>query len=162
MHESGIRVLQFNPLSPLARRLPWSAAHRDHRKLLVVDGKTAILGGINISGDYSSPLRSGGRRDDDSPSAPDLGSWRDTDIQLDGPAVAECQKLFIEHWIDQKSAPLPPRNYFVTASTSGSRDREDYRIRSRTAERNLCDDNLRNQQRGEEYLHHRPLLRARS
>ena len=50
---SGIRVLEFNPINPLAARKTWSLNQRDHRKLLIVDGHTAFLGGINISSVYS-------------------------------------------------------------------------------------------------------------
>jgi cardiolipin synthase len=110
--------LQFNPVSPFASRLPWSAAHRDHRKLLIVDGSIAIMGGINISDDYSSTLGSRHKLRNKS-AGPDLGSWRDTDIQIEGPAVAECQKLFIEHWMDQKAPPLAPRHYFVPLQHQG-------------------------------------------
>ena len=50
----GIAVLEFNPLNPLAANAPWLINNRDHRKLLVVDGRTAFIGGINISSVYSS------------------------------------------------------------------------------------------------------------
>jgi cardiolipin synthase len=119
MRESGIRVLQFNPLSPMARRFHWSAAHRDHRKLLVVDGKIAIMGGINISNVYSSSPGSG-HVERERGKQVDLGSWRDTDIEIQGPAVAECQKLFIAHWNGQKGRPLSPRHYFVTVQPQGN------------------------------------------
>jgi cardiolipin synthase len=47
--ESGIKVLEFNPVNPLVARTGWELNQRDHRKLLVIDGRTAFLGGINIS-----------------------------------------------------------------------------------------------------------------
>ena len=63
---------------------------RDHRKLLVVDGRIAILGGINISSVYSGGSSSvggsgssGGKADDD-----ERLPWRDTDLQIEGPVVA--------------------------------------------------------------------------
>lgn len=119
MRESGIRVLQFEPVSPLARRFNWTETHRNHRKLMIIDGRTAILGGINLSDVYSSSMSSGGVKDHDAKMDTDLGSWRDTDIEIQGPAVAECQKLFLEHWISQKGRPLSPRHYFVPLQDEG-------------------------------------------
>src|SRR5512139_1687301 len=52
--DSGVQVLEFNPINPLAARQEWALNQRDHRKLLIVDGRTAFLGGINISGVYSA------------------------------------------------------------------------------------------------------------
>src|SRR5215472_11015159 len=119
MRDNGIRVLQFDPLSP-ARRFHWATAHRDHRKLMIIDGRTAILGGINLSDVYSSsPTSKGPTRESNKPVA-DLGSWRDTDIEIAGPAVAECQKLFIEHWMSQRGRPLSPRRYFAPLSQQGN------------------------------------------
>ena len=91
---SGGAVLEFNPVNPWVGRLPWAPNQRDHRKLLVVDGRTAFLGGINISSVYSSG--SFGRGSED-PVDPKNG-WRDTDVKIDGPVVAEFQKLFIRTW----------------------------------------------------------------
>jgi cardiolipin synthase A/B len=118
MRDSGIRVLQFDPLSPAARRFHWATAHRDHRKLMIIDGRTAILGGINLSDVYSSsPSFESDKRESNKA---DLGSWRDTDIEIEGPAVAECQNLFIEHWISQRGRPLSPRRYFAPLSEQGN------------------------------------------
>ena len=53
LKDAGIAVLAFNPVNPLAAKAGWQVNQRDHRKLLVVDGKSAVLGGINISAVYS-------------------------------------------------------------------------------------------------------------
>jgi len=121
MRDNRIRVLQFDPLSPAARRFHWATApHRDHRKLMIIDGRTAILGGINLSDVYSSsPSSKSPTRESNKPVV-DLGSWRDTDIEIAGPAVAECQKLFIEHWMSQRGRPLSPRRYFAPLSQQGN------------------------------------------
>lgn len=120
LSDSGIRVLEFNPINPLLSRKEWALNQRDHRKLLIVDGRTAFLGGINISGVYSSSsFRPGsraksGKAPDGSPES-DPGSspaWRDTDLQLQGPVVAELQKLFLATWEKQKGEPLTGKNYF--------------------------------------------------
>ena len=46
--------------------------------------------------------------------------WRDTHLQIDGPVVAEFQKLFVETWQKQKGEPLAPRNYFPTLQPQGN------------------------------------------
>jgi cardiolipin synthase A/B len=51
---SGGNVLEFNPINPLNARKGWEFSRRDHRKLLIIDGQIAFVGGINISSVYSS------------------------------------------------------------------------------------------------------------
>ena len=119
MQDSGIRVLEFNPVNPLALRKGWEVNQRDHRKLLIVDGKTAFLGGINISGVYSSgSFKSQPKPQKDAKGAAALG-WRDTDLQLQGPVVAELQKLFLAAWAEQKGAPLEVRDWFPEPQAVG-------------------------------------------
>lgn len=115
--DAGVKVLEFNPINPLLARKAWELNQRDHRKLLIVDGHTAFLGGINISSVYSSgSFRRGSRTqtgsDNDQP-------WRDTDLQLTGPVVAEFQKLFLATWASQKGDPVPPKNYFPKLESTG-------------------------------------------
>ena len=106
--DSGVQVLEFNPVNPLLTRKEWTLNQRDHRKLLIVDGLTAFLGGINISSVYA-----GGSFSQRSRHRTESGvAWRDTDLQLQGPVVAELQKLFLATWESQKGAPLPAKNYF--------------------------------------------------
>ena len=118
-------MVEFNPVNPvtaLAARKEWALNQRDHRKLLIVDGRTAFLGGINISSVYSGGSFSRSSRGSKARSAanPDGDpAWRDTDLQLRGPVVAEFQKLFIETWDKQKGEPLAPKNYFPAPETVG-------------------------------------------
>lgn len=113
--DSGVKVLEFNPINPLVSRKEWTLNQRDHRKLLIVDGRTAFLGGINISSVYS-----GGSFSHRSRQRPDGGAaWRDTDLQLQGPVVAELQKLFLATWESQKGEPLPEKNYFPPPKHAG-------------------------------------------
>jgi cardiolipin synthase len=100
--EAGVQIVEFNPLNPLKAHDDWELNQRDHRKLLVVDGRVAFLGGINISSVYSGGSFSQGSR-----LRPGGGpAWRDTDLQLEGPVVAELQKLFLAAWAAQKG-PTP-------------------------------------------------------
>jgi len=120
LRQAGVRVLQFNPVNPLAgNKSEWALNNRDHRKLLVIDGRIAFTGGINISDTYSSgPSRSGRRRVREGDPALPLG-WRDTHIRIEGPAVAEFQKLFLDTWKRQKGDPLPVRAYFPDLKPQG-------------------------------------------
>jgi len=113
LRDGGIQVVEFNPINPLKAREQWELIHRDHRKILIIDGKVAIIGGINISEVYSSrPFRRG--KNDKAPI-----HWRDTDIQIEGPAVAEFQKLFLETWLTQKGPKISERNYFPDLKEKG-------------------------------------------
>jgi cardiolipin synthase len=116
LRDNGIRTLEFNPVNPLTAKAGWDVNQRDHRKLLIVDGQTVFLGGINISSVYSgssfsrsSVNRPGGKL-----------PWRDTDLQIDGPVVAEFQKLFLETWQKQKGEPLAQRDFFPPPRRPGS------------------------------------------
>lgn len=105
--DNGIKVLEFNPINPMTAKKGWNINQRDHRKLLIVDGQIAFMGGINISNVYSSgssSLRSKRRPDGSFP-------WRDTHLQVEGPVVKEFQKLFLATWEKQKGETLAPRNY---------------------------------------------------
>lgn len=106
--QAGVAVLEFNPVNPLASRGgAWLLNNRDHRKLLIVDGRTAFIGGINISNVYSSgsvihPYRKANAGD---------VAWRDTHLQIDGPVVADFQKLFMQTWAKQHGPALRVQNY---------------------------------------------------
>jgi cardiolipin synthase A/B len=114
LRDGGIQVVGFNPINPLKAREEWGLTHRDHRKILIADGKVAIIGGINISEVYSSsPLKR--RRGKKTPI-----HWLDTDIQIEGPAVAEFQKLFLDTWQKQKGPKLAERNYSPDLKEVGS------------------------------------------
>ncbi len=91
--QAGIALVEVNPLQPL------SLNHRDHRKILVADN---IVGGVNLSSVYSSlPLsKSAGPKTE-------TDRWRDTDLEIAGPAVNELQRLFLESWSKQSGPKLP-------------------------------------------------------
>jgi len=114
LRDAGIQVVEFNPVNPFKAQWRWLLEYSDHRKILVVDGKVVIAGGVNISAVYSSRLS--GRRKVEGAALP----WRDTDIQIEGPAVAEYQKLFLDTWQRQKGPKLPERNYFPDLKEEGN------------------------------------------
>ncbi len=118
LRKEGVKVVEFNPVNPLADNpKTWLINNRDHRKLLVVDGRIAFVGGINISSTYSSaPSKRSAPTD-----APGnvAGGWRDTHIQIEGPVVSEFQKLFIGTWTKQKGEPLTAGDYFPEIKRQG-------------------------------------------
>lgn len=116
MRQAGIRLLEFNPVNPLKATGDWKINNRDHRKILVVDGKIAFTGGINIANDYSrsSLFRSKKKHDRE------LG-WRDTHVQIEGPAVASLQWLFLDTWTSQSDEDLEDRQYFPPLQEAGDK-----------------------------------------
>lgn len=112
LQRQGINVCEFNPVNPIRGRL-FSLNHRDHRKILVVDGKIGFTGGINISSVYSrsSAIRKKASRR--------MQPWRDTHIEVRGPAVHDFQRLFIENWVSQHCPPLARNDYFPASQVEG-------------------------------------------
>ncbi|HSI21624.1 MAG TPA: cardiolipin synthase [Methylophilaceae bacterium] len=113
MKESGVNVLEFNPVNPLMARKGWQVNQRDHRKLLIVDGQVAFVGGINISSVYSSGSFGGSKNSDGAQ------PWRDTHLRLAGPVVGEFQKLFMDAWNNQVGDPLATLDYFPDTGSPG-------------------------------------------
>ncbi len=113
MREAGIQVLEFNPINPMKAHGRWRLINRDHRKILIVDGKVAVTGGVNISEVYSGGLS--GSEQEKGQQIP----WRDTDVYIEGPAVAEYQRIFLRSWQNQKGPKLPERNYFPELKEAG-------------------------------------------
>jgi cardiolipin synthase len=117
--ENGGYVLEFNPINPLYARKSWQVSQRDHRKLLIIDGEIAFVGGINISSVYSSGSPGSGSFSK-SKSAEGKVQWRDTHMRMAGPVVKEFQKLFIGTWEQQNGAQLPVKNYSPEIASKGN------------------------------------------
>jgi cardiolipin synthase A/B len=79
MRDAGVQLVEFHPVAPWRHRWGWGV--RDHRKVLVVDGRTAFAGGLNLGDEYA-PAEWGG------------GAWHDVHLRLTGPSVREIQKEF--------------------------------------------------------------------
>ncbi|HEY6008268.1 MAG TPA: phospholipase D-like domain-containing protein, partial [Geobacteraceae bacterium] len=113
LRDGGVQVIEFNPINPLVAHGQWRLTQRDHRKILIVDGKLAITGGVNISEVYSGELF--GVEKEEGEEVP----WRDTDVRIEGPAVAEFQKLFLGTWQREKGAKPAERHYFPPLAEEG-------------------------------------------
>ena len=107
LRDGGINTLEFDPVDPFEDPgRGWDLLERDHRKILIVDGSVAITGSVNIGTRYSESVY--GEYEEESKEI----LWRDTDVRIEGPAVAEFQRLFLETWARQKGPELSGRVYF--------------------------------------------------
>jgi cardiolipin synthase len=120
MRAAGINMLAFNPVNPAKAKGNWSINNRDHRKLMVVDGKVAFTGGINISADYANSSLFRSRSRPDNVDRNKVG-WRDTHVKIEGPAVATLQWSFVNNWVRQEGGELPPRDYFPRLAPVGDK-----------------------------------------
>jgi cardiolipin synthase len=116
LRDGGVKVIEFNPVNPgkVIAGKKWSLIHRDHRKILVVDGAIAFTGGVNISRVYSgsSAIRSrGGKKAE---------PWRDTHVRIEGPAALRLQWQFMNTWERQKGPALPSKDYFPYVEQAGN------------------------------------------
>ncbi len=126
----GIEIAEFRPLESAAI---WRINNRDHRKLVIVDGRVAYTGGINISETYSrgSSSRPGPEKGRDS-------GWRDTHVEVRGPVVKSLQSIFMETWrrLGKQAEPStqlfpdvgPAGDDLVQVMASDGGDSNEYRI----------------------------------
>jgi len=117
LQKAGIRLLPFQPVSPHHKLLGWRINNRDHRKILVVDGRVAFTGGVNITASYA---RSSLFRSTRKAKAGAVG-WRDTHVQIEGPAVAALQWMFLDNWASQNEGSLPERDFFPALAPAGDK-----------------------------------------
>ncbi len=86
LRNAGVQMLEYHPIAPWRPR--WAWGRRDHRKIMVIDGKTAFTGGVNIS-DAHLAVAEGGQ------------GWRDAHVRLEGPAAYELDRLFRAVWFKE-------------------------------------------------------------
>ncbi len=117
--DGGVDVLEFNPIAPATVLKDGLAAinHRDHRKLTIVDGRVAFLGGINISSVYGK-LSGSMRVSGDAPV--EERPWRDVQARIEGPVVGDLQHAFVDHWARQRKEPaIEGKAYFPAIPAQG-------------------------------------------
>lgn len=106
LRDAGGEVAAFLPALPLHRRR--SAHLRNHRKLLVSDGRKAFTGGMNIGKNYMGPRAT-------------KTQWRDLGVLVEGPVVADLQALFLDDWAYATEQPEPAGNLFPELSPVDSK-----------------------------------------
>lgn len=82
LQELGIQCKMFSPLTPVVSTY---YNYRDHRKILVIDGKIAYNGGVNLADEYINAYEK-------------YGHWKDTALRLEGAAVRSFTLMFLEMW----------------------------------------------------------------
>jgi len=122
MREAGVEVQEFRPLDSVGALASGRVNNRDHRKMLIVDGRIAFVGGINISGTYEhSPMSGSGSGGSGSRGDPLDDGWRDSQIRIEGPGVAQFQALFFATWTRAGGdAVTPSPRYFPEIEPQGS------------------------------------------
>lgn len=97
LREAGVKVAGFNHRHKLLRLYgPTRINYRNHRKIVVADGKHAWVGGHNVGVEYLGE-------------DPKVGPWRDTHVRVSGPAALGCALLFREDWEWATGESLPNR-----------------------------------------------------
>jgi cardiolipin synthase len=93
----GIEIVKFDPF-----RFPYfnHAAHRDHRKIVVIDGRVAYTGGMNVADYYINGL-------------PKIGAWRDMHQRIEGPSVSDLQNIFLTIWNKSTKQNIGGSEYFA-------------------------------------------------
>ncbi len=92
LKDAGVELVEYHPVAPWRAR--WGLYRRDHRKIMIVDGRVAFTGGLNIGDEYAS-IADGG------------GGWHDMHARVEGPAVVELEAMFRKNWINGGGRAYP-------------------------------------------------------
>ena len=96
IRKRGIEIYEFDPI-----RFPWinHVFHRDHRKIVVIDGQIAYTGGMNVADYYIN-------------GTPQVGEWRDMHCRIDGDEVNTLQAIFLRIWNKTARQKVHGAKYF--------------------------------------------------
>lgn len=96
MRERGIEIYEFDPI-----RFPWvnHVFHRDHRKIVVIDGEVAYTGGMNVADYYINGTEQ-------------VGEWRDMHCRIEGEEVNTLQSIFLRMWNRVTGQEIHGAKYF--------------------------------------------------
>ncbi len=99
----GIELVKFDPIT-----FPWinHTTSRDHRKIVVIDGKIAYTGGINVADYYLTGLEG-------------IGKWRDIHARVEGAAVAKLQDIFLAMWNRETGQQIGGHKYYPVPHEAG-------------------------------------------
>ena len=90
LRSKGIKCIPFNPFFLIKSQLN----NRDHRKIMVIDGKVAYSGGVNLADEYINEIEK-------------FGQWKDIGFRLTGPAVRSYTYMFAEFWNAFSNEKIP-------------------------------------------------------
>lgn len=104
IREKGIEIVKFDPI-----HFPWinHAYHRDHRKIVVIDGKIGYTGGINVADYYLTGLEG-------------VGKWRDMHSRVEGAAVSQLQNIFLAMWNRETGQNIGGADYYPTPAKNNN------------------------------------------
>jgi cardiolipin synthase A/B len=114
MEQAGCHVATYHSINPLSIK---RINHRNHRRILVVDGRIGFTGGTGVGDKWTGDGRT-------------KGHWRQTDVRVEGPIVSHLQAAFAENWRDATGfvlggdayfPPLEPRGNLTVQSIKSSR-----------------------------------------
>ena len=96
LRSHGVEIYEFDPL-----RFPWvnHVFHRDHRKIVVIDGKIAYTGGMNVADYYIKGTKQ-------------VGEWRDMHCRIEGDEVNTLQSIFLRIWNKTTTQNVHGAQYF--------------------------------------------------
>jgi cardiolipin synthase len=103
LRDEGIEIYEFDPI-----RFPWvnHVWTRDHRKIVVIDGKIAYTGGMNVADYYIKGTNV-------------VGKWRDMHCRIDGSAVNELQQIFLRIWKKTTGQDIHGAKYYRGYNNGG-------------------------------------------
>ena len=104
LREAGVQAVKYHSIFWLN---PRRYNQRTHRKLLIIDGGIAFIGGVGIADEWTGNA--------DSPK-----HWRDNHYQVTGPVVAQLQAIFAANWLKTSGRPLHGADYFPPLASTGS------------------------------------------
>ena len=106
IREQGIEIVKFDPIT-----FPWinHAYSRDHRKIVVIDGKVGYIGGINVADYYLQGIEG-------------IGEWRDMHSKVTGAAVNDLQKIFLDMWEKETGERIEGEAYYPKYVAEGGAD----------------------------------------
>jgi cardiolipin synthase A/B len=103
--QAGGKVFAFLPLNPIRSLIQVNL--RNHRKIVVLDGRVAFTGGMNIGDEYLGKNKY-------------FGYWRDQFMKIEGPAAGGLQRIFVEDWDFACHEALDGADYFPEVPKAGS------------------------------------------
>jgi cardiolipin synthase len=105
LKKAGVKTKCFLPV--VMPFLNSKINYRNHRKIIVIDGKVGFVGGLNIGDEYLSKNKK-------------IGFWRDTHLKLQGDSVYFLQNIFIQDWYFVNKEKLVDRKYFPFVNKCGN------------------------------------------